>query len=221
MKESAKRLETEKRWPVIVAILLSLLLLSGLPERIRLLPYWTSYLTVIVVLLPMTIVSVVHENVLWLKVERIVTFLFCFTVAITNIINLSNLVHLMIDRSKEVDGLQLLMSGLGSWVINLLAFSLLYWLIDRGGPNIRPQAVRIKPDWLFPQESAPAEKVPAGWRPVFIDYLFLSYCTSTAFSPTDVLPLTSRGKMLVLLESAISLATILVVMSRAINILGN
>jgi hypothetical protein len=80
---------------------------------------------------------------------------------------------------------------------------------------------RKRPDWLFPQVGAPPESVPSDWSPVFVDYLFLSYSTATAFSATEVLPLTSRAKMLMMLESSISLMTIVLVASRAINILGS
>jgi hypothetical protein len=79
--------------------------------------------------------------------------------------------------------------------------------------------VTAKPDWIFPQESAP-EAARAGWRPTFVDYLFLGYCTATAFSPTNALPLTPRAKLLMMLESAVSLTTVVVVAARAINILG-
>ena len=105
------------------------------------------------------------------------------------------------------------------WVTNVLVFSLLYWQIDRGGPEARANDAGTRPDWLFPQAGAP-EDAPPDWRPTFVDYLFLGFSTATAFSPTDALPLTSRAKMLMMLESTISLATIVVVASRAINILG-
>jgi hypothetical protein len=221
MKKPAHTNIVEQRWPVIIAIVLALVLLSILPERIRLFPVWSAYLVVIVVLLPMIIIGLIHESVFWQKVERVITFVFCFVIGVTNMINLANLVHLMISKSVGVNGLQLLISGLGVWVNNLLAFSLFFWLIDRGGPNARSRNDGRKPDWFFPQESAPKSDTPSGWRPVFIDYLFLGFCTATAFSPTDVLPLTPRGKLLVMFESSVSLLTILVVMSRAINILGN
>jgi uncharacterized membrane protein len=106
------------------------------------------------------------------------------------------------------------------WVTNVLVFSLLYWQIDRGGPEARMAHARSKPDWLFPQEGAPAEDVPPGWRPAFVDYLYLGYSTGTAFSTTDAMPLTSRAKLLMMLESTISLLTVVVVASRAINILA-
>ena len=101
----------------------------------------------------------------------------------------------------------------------MLAFSLLYWQVDRGGPEARANNVSTKPDWLFAQAGAPAD-VPPDWRPTFAVYLFLGFTTATAFSPTDALPLTSRAKVLMMTESTISLATIVVVASRAINILA-
>ncbi|HEY9648016.1 MAG TPA: hypothetical protein V6C88_16695, partial [Chroococcidiopsis sp.] len=117
-------------------------------------------------------------------------------------------------------GLELLSSSVGIWITNVLTFSLLYWQVDRGGPETRINAIGRRPDWLFPQTGAP-EDAPPNWRPTFIDYLFLAFSTATAFSPTDALPLTSRAKIMMMLESIISLATIVVVASRAINILGS
>jgi hypothetical protein len=84
-----------------------------------------------------------------------------------------------------------------------------------------PRHSGTRTDWLFPQESAPAGAVPAGWRPTFVDYLYLSFSTATAFSTTEVAPLTARAKLLMMLESTISLVTIVVVASRAINMFGN
>jgi hypothetical protein len=101
----------------------------------------------------------------------------------------------------------------------VLVFSVTYWRIDRGGPEDRANNARKRPDWIFPQENA-GEFVPAEWRPAFVDYLFLAFCTATAFSPTDAQPITSRAKVLMMLESTISLVTIAAVASRAINILG-
>jgi len=73
---------------------------------------------------------------------------------------------------------------------------------------------------LFPQQSAP-EYVPPDWHPTFVDYLFLAFDTATAFSPTDALPLTSRANVLMMLQSTISLVTVIAVAAVAINILGS
>ena len=96
----------------------------------------------------------------------------------------------------------------------------MYWLIDRGGPNIRGTPGALPADWLFAQMQAP-DYVAANWRPSFADYLALGFTTSTAFSPTDALPLTPRAKLLMLAQSSISLVALVVVAARAINVLGS
>jgi len=210
----------EPRWPVVLTILAVLFLLMALPGRIRLVPSWTPYVIGVAVLVPIAAVGLTAPRTRWLRVERTVTLLFFVVVTVGNLANLGNLVYAMLNRSAETSGLQLLTSSIAVWVNNVLTFSLLYWQMDRGGPEARVNDAGTRPDWLFPQMGA-AENVLPDWRPVFVDYLFLSYSTATAFSTTDVMPLTSRAKMLMMLESTISLATIVVVASRAINILGN
>jgi hypothetical protein len=126
----------------------------------------------------------------------------------------------MVNQTKEIDGLRLFTSSISVWVSNVLMFSLLYWQLDRGGPEARMNNTGIRPDWQFPQVGDP-EEAPPDWRPTFVDYLFLAFTTSTAFSPTDALPMTARAKLLMMLESSISLMTIIVVAARAINILGS
>jgi uncharacterized membrane protein len=196
------------------------LLLRILPERVRVLPVWTSYVLGIALIVPMAAVMLTRAKERWLRLERTITLVFFVVAGCAMIADLTLLIAEMVRRSGEVSGIQLLTSSVAMWVLNVLTFSLLYWQIDRGGPEARANNASPRPDWLFPQEGAPRD-VPPGWRPTFVDYLFLGYSTATAFSTTDVMPLTSRAKMLMMLESTISLATIVAVMSRAINILGS
>ena len=221
MQELAQAPRFEPRWPVAIAILAVILLLALLPGRLMLVPSWVPYVVGIVVLVPMAAVGLTAAKAQWLRVERMITLLFFVFTGAGTLANLANLIGAMVRRSAEISGLQLLTSSIAVWVTNVLMFSLLYWQIDRGGPESRASHAGPRPDWLFPQEGAPAEDVPPGWRPAFIDYLFLGYSTATAFSTTDVMPLTSRAKLLMMLESTISLATIVVVAARAINILGS
>lgn len=220
MKEQTQAPRFERRWPVILAIVAVLFLLTMLPRPLAMLPVWSSWLAVIVVIIPMAAVELTAANPRWLRIERIIAKLFSIFVGAALVFNLASLIREMMYRSAGIDGLQLLSSSIAVWVANVLMFSLLYWEIDRGGPEARVNKAENKPDWLFPQEGAVGD-VPADWRPTFVDYLFLGFNTSTAFSPTDTLPLTSRAKILMMLQSAISLATIVVVASRAINILGS
>jgi uncharacterized membrane protein len=110
---------------------------------------------------------------------------------------------------------KLLASGALIWLGNNLAFAMLYWLIDSGGPIARsrnPTPV----DFAFTQQLCP-ELAPAGWRPVFLDYLHLGFTNATAFSPTDVMPLTLRAKYVMLVQSTVALALFGLIVARAVN----
>jgi len=110
---------------------------------------------------------------------------------------------------------RLLASGALVWLGNNLAFGLLYWLIDSGGPIARsrnPTPV----DFAFTQQLSP-EIAPAGWRPVFLDYLHLGFTNATAFSPTDVMPLTLRAKYTMIVQSTVALALFGLIVARAVN----
>ncbi len=220
MKEQTQSIRIEPRWPVVLAILAAILMVVLLPERVVLFPAWFPYVIGIALILPMAAVRLSAEKARWLRVERTIMLLFIVAMGVGTLANLASLIGAMVRRSGEVGGLQLLSSSIVVWVSNVLIFSLLYWRIDRGGPEARANNAGTRPDWLFPQAGAP-EDAPPDWRPTFVDYLFLGFSTATAFSPTDALPLTSRAKMLMMLESTMSLGTIVVVASRAINILGS
>ena len=221
MNEQAQAPRFESRWPVALAILVVLFLLAVLPERVRLFPVWFTYGIGIAVLVPIAAVGLTAAKARWLRVERTGVLLFFVVKVAANLASLAYLIDVMVSRSAQIGGLQLLTSSTAVWINNVLVFSLLYWQIDRGGPEARVDYAGTRPDWLFPQEGAPAEDVPPGWRPAFVDYLYLGYSTATAFSTTDAMPLTPRAKLLMMLESTISLTTIVVVGSRAINILGS
>ena len=90
--------------------------------------------------------------------------------------------------------------------------------VDRGGPAARANARKTHPDFLFAQMSSP-ELVDKDWEPTFVDYLFLSFTNATAFSPTDTLPLSRWAKLAMMFQSAVSLATLALVIARAVNIL--
>ena len=100
------------------------------------------------------------------------------------------------------------------WLGNTLAFALLYWLMDGGGPLARSSPSPV--DFAFTQHINP-EMAPPGWRPVFLDYLHLGFTNATAFSPTDVMPLTHRAKYAMLVQSNVALALFALVVARAVN----
>jgi uncharacterized membrane protein len=110
---------------------------------------------------------------------------------------------------------ELLASGALVWLGNNLSFAMLYWLIDSGGPIARAQD-STPVDFAFTQQMSP-ELAPPGWRPVFLDYLHLGFTNATAFSPTDVMPLTLRAKYIMLVQSTVALALFGLIVARAVN----
>jgi hypothetical protein len=119
---------------------------------------------------------------------------------------------------QEDDGTQLLLKGATIWSINVIVFGLWFWALDRGGPVVRRGPEPPPPDFQFPQLENPALAEP-GWHPHLLDYLYVSFTNSIAFSPTDAMPLTRWAKSLMLSESAVSALTVLLVTARSVNIL--
>ena len=118
----------------------------------------------------------------------------------------------------EKSGGQLLYKGLTIWTINVIVFGLWYWELDRGGPVRRTEPNPPEPDFQFPQMDVEG-RAKGGWYPRLIDYLYVSFTDSIAFSPTDTMPLTRRSKLAMLSEASVSSITVLLVAARAIGIL--
>lgn len=140
-------------------------------------------------------------------------------VAVVNAASLGLLIDRLVNGGFG-DGKTLLGAAAGVWLTNVVVFGLLYWELDRGGPLGRVGA-RPAPDHVdlqFPQDTSPETAAP-GWRPSYVDYLFVSITSSTAFSPTDTMPLTHRAKLLMGTQSLISLLTVGLVAARAVNVL--
>jgi uncharacterized membrane protein len=112
---------------------------------------------------------------------------------------------------------ELLRAGGVVWVALLVTFAFLYWELDLGGPEVRAASERRCPDLAFPQDLDPEIARP-GWRPTFIDYLYLGVTNNMAFSPTDVMPLSHHAKLAMSLQSVASLLIIGLVIARAVNI---
>ena len=113
---------------------------------------------------------------------------------------------------------QLLASGAGVYLVNVLTFGIWFWELDRGGPVRRALGTDPYPDFLFPPMTSPSMVHP-DWEPQFLDYLYLSFTNATAFSPTDTLPLSRWAKAAMALESAIALVTAALVVAKAVNAL--
>jgi hypothetical protein len=137
-------------------------------------------------------------------------------VSLSNALLLAALIVSLI-HGDEKSGGQLLLKAVTVWTTNVIAYGLWFWDFDRGGPVRRRQPDPPPPDFQFPQMENPQLAEP-GWYPELVDYVYVSFTNSIAFSPTDAMPLTRRAKLLMLSESAISAITVLLVAARAVNI---
>ena len=111
----------------------------------------------------------------------------------------------------------LLATGASVWVINIVAFALLYWEFDCGGPAARAHGMPPSPDLAFPQQ-LDRDVAPPGWRPRFIDYLYVGITDAVAFSPTDAMPLVAWAKLAMAIEAVVSLVILGLVIARAVNV---
>jgi hypothetical protein len=143
-------------------------------------------------------------------------------VGLIGLVSLSNALLLIaliasLVRGDENSGGQLLLKAVTVWGTNVVAFGLWYWYFDRGGPDCRAKLDLWPPDFQFPQMENPQPGKPP-WQPQLLDYVYVSFTNSIAFSPTDAMPLTHRAKLAMLCESSISAVTLLLVAARAVNI---
>ena len=137
--------------------------------------------------------------------------------SVANLYSIALLINQLVNGQIS-DARSLLISGGSVWFTNVIVFALWFWEFDRGGPGARSMAKKQIPDFLFPQMADPNLAAPH-WSSSFFDYLYLSFTNSSAFSPTDVLPLSRWAKALMLLQSVTSLVVVALVVARAVNIL--
>lgn len=148
---------------------------------------------------------------------RRLSILLLVTMTGANLASTVRLISALLDGGVTQAG-SLLLTGGSIWLTNVAIFALWYWEFDRGGPAARAKAKRPTPDFMFPQMSDP-DLAPLHWSSSFFDYLYMSFTNSSAFSPTDVLPLTRWAKAMMLLQSLTSLLVVALVIARAVNIL--
>jgi hypothetical protein len=138
-----------------------------------------------------------------------------------NLVGLGLLITALVTtRSDELGGGQLLCTAAVIWLANVIAFGVWFWDVDDGGPFERANKERETPDFQFPQDENP-QLARRPWRPRIWDYLYVSLMAASAFSPTDAMPLTIKAKLLMGIESTVSLVIIVLVTARAVNVLGS
>ncbi len=209
----------ESRWPMAAAVLLTGVLRTFLPPQLRLHDARWAFLLLLVVLIVMLIVSDPG------RIDRQARWPRFFTGALIGVITVVNggssvrLVYSIVYSEPFTQTARVLLACGGIiWLTNVIAFGLLYWDLDRGGPAARAAGSTIRPAFLFPEMSVP-EHVREDWSPTFVDYLHLSFNTAMAFSPTDVSAIKPWAKVMMMGEEAISVAVGVLVVARAVNIL--
>jgi hypothetical protein len=208
----------EPRWPAMVALLGVSALFYALPPALKVGPDWMFLLLVMALTMP----GVLFHSIRHLSLTRVLGY------AASSILTLAMIgsLWLLVSRlplHKESPS-ELLRAATALWVCNVLIFASWYWRLDAGGPHQRDLSVcHTDGAFLFPQMTLSRElrieMEEDDWKPGFMDYLFLAFNTSTAFSPTDVPVLSRWAKGLMMIQAIISLATIALLAARAVNIL--
>jgi hypothetical protein len=218
----------EARVPPAVAVLVAIALYAALPEPLLLGPRFLipALEVALLVVLIATNPWRMTRQTRWSRAASLVLTALVLT---TNLLSLGLLVSDLVS-AQDTPGSSLLVAALQVWATNVIAFGLLYWELDRGGPVARTQQPREQlqlADFRFTQdetqdtviEVAAGSSKKADWIPTFVDYLYLSTTNSSAFSPTDTMPLTSRAKILMAVQATAALITSLLVIARAVGAL--
>jgi hypothetical protein len=213
---AAEKLDPEPRWLAVLTIIAVGGLFLWLPERLTFGPNWLLLATVTVLLIP----TIITHRIGMARVNYIIGMIISILMTSAVVWSLALLIR-GLPAKKESPG-ELLRAAAALWLCNIFVFATWYWRLDAGGPHAR-DVLKYHTDgaFLFPQMVLPKgfKSVKQGWRPGFVDYLFLAFNTSTAFSPTDVPVLSRWAKGLMMVQSSISLGTLAILAARAINIL--
>jgi hypothetical protein len=203
----------EPRWPAVVAMLAAGCVYWALPEPLSVGPSWMLLAIILVLTVPLVISS--HKG--HFNVARILTFTVNGAITIAMIASLAFLIQGIPHHREPAE--TLLRAATALWVTNVLVFALWYWKLDAGGPLKRETARgRVDSSFLFPQMLT-QECADESWSPRFMDYLFLAFNTSTAFSPTDTAVLSRWAKAGMMLQALISLTIVALLAARAVNVL--
>jgi hypothetical protein len=208
----------EPRWPAVVALFAIGGLRLALPDSLAVGPSWLLLVIVPVLVLPLVWARLAGSH----RLNQVLGYLVLGLVTADMMWSLGLLIRAL-PAHREAP-LAMLRSAASLWVTNILVFASWYWRLDAGGPHAREQrAEHAAGAFLFPQmtldDETKREMEQEGWSPGFVDYLFLAFNTSTAFSPTDAPVLSRWAKVLMMLQSLISFSTVALLAARAVNIL--
>ena len=207
--------EGEHRWWIVLSMVVTIAAQFALPARFVLHP---AYIAPTVEAVLLVVLTIMHPDRLSRRTQRlrVASQFLLAIIAATNATSVVLLIH-AITTGGHIAPITLLVGGGEIWLTNTVVFALWFWEYDRGGPAARAHGSHDMPDLLFPQLTD--EHMARDWEPIFLDYLYVSFTNSTAFSPTDTLPLSRWSKLLFALQAAISLVTVALIAARAVNIL--
>ena len=208
----------EPRWPVTLTVLVALGMQYLLPAQVQLHHKWILPAIAVVLVIALEIARPQRLTEVSITV-RVLAFVMIASLGIANVVSGTRLVHALLNGTFHGSASRLLLTGGAIWLTNVIVFGLLYWELDRGGPVARANGTDRFPDFAFVQMQNP-ELAPTDWSAGFVDYFYLSFTNAAAFSPTDVLPLSRWAKLTMMLQSVVSLVTVVLVIARAVNILN-
>lgn len=207
----------EPRWPAIMAILAIGVLYAALPDQLTIGPRWLPLLLVFV----LGVFGYLARHVGKHKESQLLGY---FSVTLVTLYLLASVMLLVwgLPHHLQTAG-HLLRSATLLWFTNVLVFATWYWRLDAGGPHEREfRQTHTEGAFLFPQMTSEVmdmnKRLGVVWLPTFVDYLFLAFSTSAAFSATDTLPLSRWAKLLMILQAGISIAVVVLLVGRSVNI---
>jgi len=209
---------TEPRWPILLAVSVAIALQFALPNRHVLSPTFLFPAVEVALFLTLLIWDLGNDHPR-AAVRRGITMAVVVLMTFDNVVAVIEMVRDILHNSQDDTGEVLLATGAAIWLTNVIAFSLWYWLLDRGGPAARASDTGSRPSFVFPEMQS-GEWVAPDWQPHFGDYFYLGFTNATAFSPTDTLPVTRWAKMLMAVQSSISLVIAVMIISRAVSVLN-
>lgn len=208
--------DSEGRLTAIIAIAVAMVFQLVLPEVLIVRPRWLvpgiEILLILVFILMRPTRLDAEDSVL-----RTTSLSLAVVLGVANVWSVLRLMDVLL-KGELVDQRSVLFGSIAAvWLTNLITFALWYWELDRGGPAARANGRKRFPDFQFVQMTNP-ELAPPHWRPMFLDYLYLSFTNAVAYSPTDVMPMTRWAKLAMMGQSMISLVIVALVIGRVVNI---
>ncbi|CAN5542496.1 hypothetical protein BH10ACT6_BH10ACT6_05480 [soil metagenome] len=206
--------QPEHRWPAVVAVSAAVVIYSFLPSSFIAVPRYILPILATLLAIPLIVLNPHHFNkeTAW---SRAMSFGLTGVILIFNQVEVVGIVAELLHGSAH--GSTVLLNAVQVWLTDVIAFGLLFWQLDGRGPiSRRLPGDPVPRDFRFPQEDTGK---PTPWQPAFFDYLYFSLSNMMAFSPTDVMPLTTRAKAFMAVQAMTGFALLALVIARAVNIL--